>query len=91
MRKKLTVKDLLEIKGKKKLVELLVKNVEEASAAEKVGFEMLATGTAGKYTNPDNHPASFKELIAIRKAAPSALCIMLLRIHIIQVLRKQLD
>jgi len=72
MRKKLTVKDLLEIKGKKKLVEILVKNVEEASAAEKVGFEMLATGTAGKYTNPDNHPASFKELIAIRNAAPSA-------------------
>ena len=67
-----TVKDLLEIKGKKKLVEILVKNVEEASAAEKVGFEMLATGTAGKYTNPDNHPSSFKELIAIRNAAPSA-------------------
>ena len=38
MRKKLTVKDLFEIKGNKKLVELLVKNVEEASAAEKVGF-----------------------------------------------------
>ena len=71
MKKKLTVKDLFELKGKEKLVEILVKNVEEATAAEKVGFEMLATGSPGKYTNPDNHP-SFKELVAIRNAAPSA-------------------
>ena len=33
MKKKLTVKDLFELKGRKKLVEILVKNVEEATAA----------------------------------------------------------
>ena len=71
MKKKLTVKDLFELKGRKKLVEILVKNVEEATAAEKIGFEMLATGSPGKYTNPDNHP-NFKELVAIRNAAPNA-------------------
>ena len=71
MRKKLTVKDLLEIKGKKKLVELLVKNVEEALAADKVGIEMLGTGAPGVYRNDDGHP-EFTELVKMRQAAPSA-------------------
>ena len=71
MRKKLTVKDLFALKGKKKLLCLLAKNVEEALAIEKVGIEMMATGAPGKYTNPDNQP-SFDELIKIREAAPSA-------------------
>ena len=71
MSKKLTVKDLYEIKGKKKLVSILVKNVEEANAANKVGFEMLATGSPGLYQNPDNHP-EFDEIIKIRNAAPNA-------------------
>ena len=71
MKKKLTVKDLFELKGKKKLVCLLAKNVEEALGIEKVGIEMMATGAPGKYTNPDNQP-SFDELIKIREAAPSA-------------------
>ena len=67
MSKKLTVKDLYEIKGKKKLVSILVKNVEEANAANKVGFEMLATGSPGLYQNPDNHP-EFDEIIRIRNS-----------------------
>ncbi len=44
MRKKLTVKDLYDLKGKKKLVSILVKNVEEAMAAEKVGNEAISMG-----------------------------------------------
>lgn len=71
MKQRLTVKDLKELKGKKQLVLILVKNVEEALASQKVGIEMLGTGAAGKYTNPHDHP-SFDELIKIRKAAPSA-------------------
>ena len=56
MRKKITVKDLKKFKGKTKLVCILIKNEEEALAADKVGFEMLATGLAGKYKNDDDHP-----------------------------------
>ena len=54
MNKKITVKDLRDLKGKKKLVSILVKNIDEAKAAHKVGFEMLATGSP-VYINPDNH------------------------------------
>ena len=71
MKKKLTVKDLQDLKGKKQLVLILVKNVEEAKAAEKVGIEMLGTGAPGKYTNPHDHP-SFEEVLKIREAAPTA-------------------
>ena len=71
MRNKITVKDLYNFKSKKKLACLLIKNIEEAKAAHKVGFEMLATGAAGKYTNPDGHP-SFEELLKMRQAAPKA-------------------
>tara|TARA_B110000116_G_scaffold174702_1_gene151145 strand:- start:2676 stop:3515 length:840 start_codon:yes stop_codon:yes gene_type:complete len=71
MNKKLTVKDLQDLKGKKQLVLITVKNAEEAMAAEKVGIEMIGTGSPGKYKNPDNHQ-NFDELIKIREAAPSA-------------------
>ena len=71
MRKRLTVKDLKNLKGKKQLVLITVKNAEEAMAAEKVGIEMIGTGSPGKYKNPDNHQ-NFDELIKIREAAPSA-------------------
>jgi len=71
MRKKVTVKDLQNWKGKKKLVCILIKNEEEAHAADKVGFEMLATGLAGKYKNDDDHP-NFDQLIHMREAAPTA-------------------
>ena len=56
MKKKVTVKDLQNYKGNKKLVCILIKNEEEALAADKVGFEMLATGLAGKFKNDDDHP-----------------------------------
>jgi 3-methyl-2-oxobutanoate hydroxymethyltransferase len=71
MNKRLTVKDLQDLKGKKQLVLITVKNAEEAMAAEKVGIEMIGTGSPGKYKNPDNHQ-NFNELIKIREAAPSA-------------------
>ena len=71
MRKKITVKDLQNFKGKKKLVCILVKNIEEALAADKVNFEMLATGVAGEYKNDDGHP-EFDELVKMREAAPTA-------------------
>jgi len=71
MKKKITVKDLQNYKGKKKLVCILIKNIEEAYAANKVGFEMLATGVAGEYKNDDHHP-QFDELVKMREAAPMA-------------------
>ena len=60
MRNRLTVKDLKDLKGNKQLTLILVKKVEEAMAAEKVGIEMLGTGAAGKFTNPHKHP-NFEE------------------------------
>ena len=71
MNKRLTVKSLKELKGKKQLTLILVKNIEEALASQKAGIEMLGTGAAGKYTNSHEHP-SFDEVVKIRKAAPSA-------------------
>ena len=43
MRKKLTIKDLLESKGKKKLSEVYVNNYKEALACEKAGIDMIIT------------------------------------------------
>ena len=71
MKNKITVKDLQNLKGKKQLTLILVKNREEALAADKVGIEMVGTGAAGKYTNPHDH-ATFEEVLQIRKSAPNA-------------------
>ena len=71
MSKKITVKDLKSLKGQKQLTLILVKNKEEALAADQVGIEMVGTGAAGKFTNPHDH-ASFEEVLSIRKAAPNA-------------------
>ena len=71
MKKKITVKDLQNFKGKKKLVCILIKNEEEAFAADKVGFEMLATGMSGEYRNDDDHP-HFNQLVKMREGAPTA-------------------
>jgi|TARA_B100001063_G_scaffold179179_1_gene168237 3-methyl-2-oxobutanoate hydroxymethyltransferase len=71
MKKKITVKDLKDLKGKKQLTLILVKNKEEALAADQVGIEMVGTGAAGKYTNTHDH-ASFEEVLEIRKSAPNA-------------------
>ena len=62
MKKKITVKDLKDLKGKKQLTLILVKNKEEALAADQVGIEMVGTGAAGKYTNTHDH-ASFEEVL----------------------------
>ena len=68
IRKKLTVKDYLKIKGMKQLSVIAVRNVEEALAAEEAGIDMIcATHDApeqGIYS-------SFDELKRIREAAPS--------------------
>ena len=61
MSKRITVKDLKSLKGKKQLTLILVKNKEEALAADQVGIEMVGTGAAGKFTNPHDH-ASFEEV-----------------------------
>ena len=43
MKKKLTVFDLLELKGKRQLSEVFVNNPEEAAAAEEAGVDIIAT------------------------------------------------
>lgn len=43
--KKLTVKDLLALKGKRQLTEVAVSNADEARACEAAGIDMLVTGT----------------------------------------------
>lgn len=57
---KLTVKDVLDLKGKRQLTELLVTTADEAAAAEAAGIDMLVTGGGGPNTK------------AIREAAPNA-------------------
>ena len=39
-----TVRDIINLKGKKKLTQVRVTTVEEASAAEEAGFDLLLTG-----------------------------------------------
>ena len=67
-RKKLTVYDYLQCKGKRQLSVLFVHNVDEARAAEEAGIDMICTShdapQFGIY-------CSFDELKRIREAAPS--------------------
>ena len=42
-KKKLTVYDLLQLKGKKQIHDVYVNNVEEAIAAEEAGIDMIVT------------------------------------------------
>ena len=42
-KKKLTVYELLKLKGKKQIHEVYVNNVEEAAAAEEAGMDMIVT------------------------------------------------
>ena len=42
-RKKLTVYDLLQLKGKRQIHEVYVNNVEEAVAAEEAGMDIIVT------------------------------------------------
>jgi len=43
MKKKLTVYDLLKLKGVRQIHEVYVNNVEEAIAAEEAGIDMICT------------------------------------------------
>ena len=67
-RKKLTVYDYLQCKGKKQLSVLFVHNAEEAKAAEEAGIDMICTSHDAPEYGIYN---SFDELKRIRKAAPS--------------------
>ena len=42
-KKKLTVYDLLQLKGKRQIHDVYVNNVEEAVAAEEAGIDMIVT------------------------------------------------
>jgi 3-methyl-2-oxobutanoate hydroxymethyltransferase len=67
-RKKLTVHDYLQTKGKRQLSIVFVHNVDEARAAEEAGIDMICTGhdapQFGIFT-------TFDDLKRIREAAPS--------------------
>ena len=68
IKKKLTVKDYLKIKGIKQLSVIAVRNVEEALAAEEAGIDMICA----THNAPDQGIySSFDELKRIRQAAPS--------------------
>ena len=67
-RKKLTVYDYLQCKGKRQLSVLFVHNVDEARAAEEAGIDMICTSHDAPQFGIYN---SFDELKRIREAAPS--------------------
>ena len=67
-RKRLTVKEFLESKGKRQLSVLFVHNVEEASAAEEAGIDMIIAA----YDIPQyGIHATLKDVVEMRKAAPN--------------------
>ena len=67
-RKKLTVHDYLECKGKRQLSVIFVHNADEAAAAEEAGIDMICTSHDAPQYGIYN---SFDELKRIREAAPS--------------------
>ena len=67
-RKKLTVYDYLQCKGKRQLSVMFVHNVDEAAAAEEAGIDMICTSHDAPQFGIYN---SFDELKRIRGAAPS--------------------
>ena len=67
-RKKLTVYDYLQCKGKRQLSVMFVHNVDEAAAAEEAGIDMICTSHDAPQFGIYN---SFEELKRIREAAPS--------------------
>ena len=80
MKKKLTVKDLFDLKGKRKLTELTVNNPMEAEACEEAGIDIInvAGGPKNNFisifdTNKWFKGASTKD---IRAAAPNTFMIM---------------
>ena len=67
-RKKLTVKDYLECKGKRQLSVMFVHSADEAAAAEEAGIDMICTSHDAPQYGIYN---SFDELKRIREAAPT--------------------
>ena len=67
-RKKLTVYDYLQCKGKRQLSVMFVHSEDEAAAAEEAGIDMICTSHDAPQFGINN---SFDELIRIRKAAPT--------------------
>jgi len=66
-KKKLTVYDLLQLKGKKQIHDVYVNNVEEAVAAEEAGIDMIVTA----YGMPQHGIyGTFEDVKRIREAAP---------------------
>ena len=67
-KKKLTVYDLLNLKGKKQIHDVYVNNVEEAIAAEEAGIDMIVTA----YGMPQHGIfGTFEDVKRIREAAPN--------------------
>ena len=67
-RKKLTVHDYLQCKGKRQLSVMFVHNADEAAAAEEAGIDMICTSHDAPQYGIYN---SFDELKRIREAAPT--------------------
>ena len=67
-RKKLTVHDYLQCKGKRQLSVMFVHNADEAAAAEEAGIDMICTSHDAPQYGVFN---SFEELKRIREAAPT--------------------
>ena len=67
-RKKLTVYDYLQCKGKRQLSVMFVHNADEAAAAEEAGIDMICTSHDAPQYGVYN---SFEELKRIREAAPT--------------------
>ena len=67
-KKKLTVYDLLQLKGKRQIHDVYVNNVEEAVAAEEAGIDMIVTA----YGMPQHGIyGTFEDVKRIREAAPN--------------------
>ena len=68
MKKKLTVYELLQLKGKRQIHEVYVNNVEEAIAAEEAGMDMIVSA----YGMPQyGIYSTLEDVIRIREAAPN--------------------
>jgi len=67
-KKKLTVYDMLQLKGKKQIHDVYVNNVEEAVAAEEAGIDMIVSA----YGMPQHGIyGTFDDIKRIREAAPN--------------------
>ena len=68
LKKKLTVYDLLKLKGVRKIHEIFVNNIDEALAAEEAGIDMIVAGYDQPQYGINN---TFEDLKRIRQAVPN--------------------